>query len=257
MKFAAPSREFFNHYTLIESLEADRDEQREKSRLLDDKLRQTREGFSFFLHQSGQRLDISEDHRQDLEESRAESGIRINSLETELAGLREDFEAMENSYREKLRESEDVIVSYERKLGLVSRELEKKDYQIEDLEAAMELLIQENDELKDLNQSILGESNTLQALREKLDKANRQLERARHQKSEIQKETTSLLDEKERLLKESRQVSEVHSEQVRESERLRGEGMSASKKLDATLEQLRESEKRVAYQHLGTGPHPG
>lgn len=199
------------------------------------------------LQQSEQRLDESENDRQGLEESHAESGVRIRSLENELDGLRTYFDSMENTYRKKIREAEDVVESYEKKLGLVSRELEKKDNEVEDLEAAMELLIHENDELKDLNQSILGESHSLETLREKLDKANRQLDRAKHQKSQVQKETTSLLDKKERLLKESQEVSVVHSEQVRESERLKGEGMSASKKLDATLEQLRESEKRVAY----------
>ena len=83
-------------------LQSERDTLREQCLELTDKLKQTREGFSFFLHKTNQRLKEARIRNSKLETDSAVASGKANSSTTELAELRQLVEKMKADHKERL-----------------------------------------------------------------------------------------------------------------------------------------------------------
>ncbi len=108
----------------LETLTQERDKLREQCLELVQKLRRTREGFSFFLNKARERLRGTDSRNAEIVAEHGETVRRLKTTNAELETLRLAVEQMKQEHREKLETEVSARTEAERRAEEVSRELE-------------------------------------------------------------------------------------------------------------------------------------
>ncbi len=230
--------------------EGDRDRFEQLNEELKARLESTREGLSAFVHSVRSQHSQADSQQQISSEELSHAKQRLRELENELELQRCDLASMEADYEQRLIREKGLQEKLERDLKTSNVTVSQQRITISGLEDSLEELQADCEELRALNQAILGKSVDLAEMDGKLSACHTEIAQLELRKDQLMSETEKIGRKKRLLAEDARTISDepvLTPEEPAVVPRVMEEDAAVLNQLASATDRLKLAERRVDH----------